>query len=93
LTKRHTRHSRRGFYPPKKDHSTLPGVLYVASDGPEVEQVLVSEDECEVCAFLKAQRGNLNADDNTLVNDANLLMVGEKISTEVGGKVCGKGVF
>ena len=48
--KRHTRHSREGFYPPKQIDSTLPGLLYVASDNLEIEPVEVPQNECEICA-------------------------------------------
>lgn len=93
MTKRHTRHSRRGFYPPKSEESTLPGLLYVAGDAALIEPILVPQNECEICAFLKGKRGRLKSGDNTVEIEFKLLKASKKDFHRVCGKACGKAPF
>ncbi|HYP25825.1 MAG TPA: hypothetical protein VE262_03815 [Blastocatellia bacterium] len=65
MTKRHTRHSRRGFYPPKSEESTLPGLIYVASDGPEIDAETLSQNGSEMGLPING--------DKDVVNDIKLL--------------------
>lgn len=87
--KRHTRHSREGFYSPKKRESTLPGLLYVASDTPETSDGNIAGNGYES----GAEELRAIDDDKDGVNETKLLESGEKISTEDCGKACGKGRF